>query len=181
MHAWNPRLLPPPPRSGWRRSATLSGRSTVMCRYWKCVRSWMHGPGTDWVARSPTCVPRMPHRRRLGVGLQDGCAVVIKAHRTPVDVDAAQATIDAQRTLAGRNLRLGSSSPTPKPSSPASQHRAMPQAQPAVAGYRPRKRSPPSSRTTRRSGLTRYRSVNGARPPLRPPGFWPSTPAGRPL
>ena len=35
-----------------------------------------------------------------GVGLQDGRAVVIKAHRTPVDLDAAQATIDAQRALA---------------------------------------------------------------------------------
>jgi hypothetical protein len=30
-----------------------------------------------------------------GVGLQDGRAVVIKAHRTLVDLDAAQATIDA--------------------------------------------------------------------------------------
>jgi hypothetical protein len=35
-----------------------------------------------------------------GVGLQDGRAVVIKAHRTPVDLAAAQATIDAQRALA---------------------------------------------------------------------------------
>ena len=35
-----------------------------------------------------------------GVELQDGRAVVIKAHRTPVDLDAARATIDAQRMLA---------------------------------------------------------------------------------
>ncbi len=35
-----------------------------------------------------------------GVELQDGRAVVVKAHRTPVDIDATVATIDAQRALA---------------------------------------------------------------------------------
>jgi hypothetical protein len=35
-----------------------------------------------------------------GVELQDGRAVVIKTHRTPVRLDAARAAIDAQRTLA---------------------------------------------------------------------------------
>lgn len=35
-----------------------------------------------------------------GVQLQDGRAVVIKAHRTPVDLEAAGAGVDAQRTLA---------------------------------------------------------------------------------
>ena len=35
-----------------------------------------------------------------GVQLQDGRAVVIKSHRTPVDLGAAQATVDAQRVLA---------------------------------------------------------------------------------
>ena len=34
-----------------------------------------------------------------GVELQDGRAVVIKAHRTPVDLEAAAASIDAQRAL----------------------------------------------------------------------------------
>jgi hypothetical protein len=87
------------------------------------------------------------------------------------------AVIDGQ--LAEPSTR--SSSPTPKPSSPVSQHRAMPRARPAVPVYGPRKRSPPSYRTTRRSGRSRYLSVNGGRPPLRPRGFSPSTPAGRPL
>lgn len=44
-----------------------------------------------------------------GVELQDGRAVVIKAHRTPVDLDAAQATIDAQRALAAAGF------PSPDP------------------------------------------------------------------
>lgn len=35
-----------------------------------------------------------------GVELQDGRAVVIKAHRNPVDLDTAEVTIDAQRVLA---------------------------------------------------------------------------------
>jgi hypothetical protein len=77
-----------------------------------------------------------------------------------------------------REPSTGSSSPTPKSSSPASQHRAMPRARPAVAGYRPRKRSPPSYRTMRRSGQSRYPSVNDERPPLRLPGF---SPLQRPL
>src|SRR5690242_9658053 len=34
-----------------------------------------------------------------GVELQDGRAVVIKAHRTPVDLHAARATRDAQQTI----------------------------------------------------------------------------------
>ena len=34
-----------------------------------------------------------------GVELQDGREVVIKAHRTPVDLEAAQATVSAQRAL----------------------------------------------------------------------------------
>jgi len=35
-----------------------------------------------------------------GVELQDGRAVVVKAHRTPTDLDATRASIDAQRVLA---------------------------------------------------------------------------------
>ena len=35
-----------------------------------------------------------------GVELQDGRAVVIKTHRTPVHLDATRAAIDAQRRLA---------------------------------------------------------------------------------
>ncbi|SDS59600.1 Phosphotransferase enzyme family protein [Friedmanniella luteola] len=35
-----------------------------------------------------------------GVELRDGRPVVIKAHRTPVDLEAARATVDAQRALA---------------------------------------------------------------------------------
>jgi hypothetical protein len=34
-----------------------------------------------------------------GVQLHDGREIVIKAHRTPVDLAAAQATVDAQRAL----------------------------------------------------------------------------------
>lgn len=39
-----------------------------------------------------------------GVELQDGRAVVIKTHRTPVDLDAMVATIDAQRLLAAADF-----------------------------------------------------------------------------
>ena len=76
-----------------------------------------------------------------GVELQDGRAVVIKAHRTPIDLEAAQATIDAQHTLAA----AGFPCPVPLVGPDEVDGRVL-TAETLIAGARPDGRQPATRR-----------------------------------
>ena len=97
-----------------------------------------------------------------GVDLQDGRAVVIKAHRTPVDLNAARATIDAQRALVSAHF------PCPLPlAGPEEVDRRVLTAETLMTGARPDGRAP----TTRRllaGGLSQHIEILRARPDLVP-------------
>jgi hypothetical protein len=96
-----------------------------------------------------------------GVELQDGRAVVIKAHRTPVDLDAAQATIDAQRALAAAGF------PCPDPlAGPDEIEGRVLTAETLIVGARPDGRDP-AIRRLLADGLFGHIDMLRARPDLR--------------
>lgn len=85
-----------------------------------------------------------------GVTLQDGRDVVIKAHRTPVDLEAARATKDAQRTLADAGF------PCPAPlAGPEEVEGRVLTAETLIDGGRPDGREP-STRHLLADGLARH-------------------------
>jgi hypothetical protein len=95
-----------------------------------------------------------------GVELQDGRAVVIKAHRTPVDLDAAQATIDAQRVLAAAGF------PCPDPlAGPDEIEDRVLTAETLIVGAMPDGRDP-AIRRLLAGGLFRHIEILRARPDL---------------
>lgn len=97
-----------------------------------------------------------------GVELQDGRAVVIKAHRTPVDLDAAHATIDAQRALAAAGF------PCPVPlAGPDEVDGRVLTAETLLVGARPDGRDP-AIRRLLADGLARHLHILRARPDLVP-------------
>ncbi len=97
-----------------------------------------------------------------GVGLQDGRAVVIKAHRIPVDLDAAHATIDAQRALAAAGF------PCPVPlAGPDEVDGRVLTAETLLVGARPDGRDP-AIRRLLADGLARHLEILHARPDLVP-------------
>jgi len=97
-----------------------------------------------------------------GVGLQDGRAVVIKAHRTPVDLDAAHATIDAQQALAAAGF------PCPVPlAGPDEVDGRVLTAETLLVGARPDGRDP-AIRRLLADGLARHLEILRARPDLVP-------------
>ena len=96
-----------------------------------------------------------------GVELQDGRAVVIKSHRTPVDLDAAQATIDAQRALAAAGF------PCPDPlAGPDEIEGRVLTAETLIVGARPDGRDP-AIRRLLADGLFGHIEMLRARPDLR--------------
>jgi hypothetical protein len=96
-----------------------------------------------------------------GVELQDGRAVVIKAHRTPVDLDAARATIDAQRALAAAGF------PCPDPlAGPDEIEGRVLTAETLIVGARPDGRDP-AIRRLLADGLFGHIEMLRARPDLR--------------
>jgi hypothetical protein len=95
-----------------------------------------------------------------GVELQDGRAVVIKAHRTPVDLEAARATIDAQRTLAAASF------PCPVPlAGPDEVNGRVLTAESLIVGARPDGRQP-ATRRLLADGLSRHINILAAHPDL---------------
>jgi hypothetical protein len=97
-----------------------------------------------------------------GVELQDGRAVVIKAHRGPVDLDAAEATVDAQRTLAA----AGFPCPVPLAGPDAVEGRVL-TAETMLVGARPDGRDP-AIRRLLAEGLARHIEILRTRPDLVP-------------
>jgi len=96
-----------------------------------------------------------------GVELQDGRAVVIKAHRTPVDLDTVEATVDAQRTLAAAGF------PCPDPlAGPDEIEGRVLTAETLIVGARPDGRDP-TIRRLLADGLFRHIETLRARPDLR--------------
>jgi Ser/Thr protein kinase RdoA (MazF antagonist) len=97
-----------------------------------------------------------------GVALQDGRAVVIKAHRKPVDLDAAEATVDAQRALASAGF------PCPAPlAGPDEVEGRVLTAETLIVGPRPDGRDP-AIRRLLADGLARHIEILRARPDLVP-------------
>ena len=95
-----------------------------------------------------------------GVQLQDGRAVVIKAHRTPVDLAAAQATVDAQRVLAAAEF------PCPVPlAGPDECDGRVLSAETLIVGARPDGRDP-GTRRLLADGLARHIDILRTRPDL---------------
>lgn len=95
-----------------------------------------------------------------GVGLRDGRVVVIKAHRTPVDLDAARATVDAQRTLAAAGF------PCPVPlAGPDEVEGRVLTAETLIVGATPDGRAT-ASRRLLAEGLFRHIEILHARPDL---------------
>lgn len=97
-----------------------------------------------------------------GVELQDGRAVVIKAHRTPVDLDAAEATIDAQRVMTA----AGFPCPLPLGGPDEVQGRVL-TAETLLVGTMPDGRDP-AIRRLLADGLARHIEILRARPDLVP-------------
>lgn len=95
-----------------------------------------------------------------GVELQDGRAVVIKAHRTPTDLGAAQATIDAQRTLAAAGFPCS----VPLAGPDEVEGRVL-TAETLIVGARPDGRDP-AIRRLLADGLSRHIEMLRARPDL---------------
>ena len=95
-----------------------------------------------------------------GVELQDGRAVVIKAHRAPVDLDAVQAASDAQRALAVAGF------PCPVPlARPAEVEGRVLTAETLIVGARPDGRDP-AIRRLLADGLSRHIEMLRPRPDL---------------
>ncbi|GAA5001468.1 phosphotransferase [Actinopolymorpha pittospori] len=95
-----------------------------------------------------------------GVELQDGRAAVIKAHRTPADLDAAQATVDAQRALAAAGF------PCPVPlAGPEEVEGRVLTAETLIVGASPDGRDP-AVRRLLADGLSRHIEMLRARPDL---------------
>jgi Ser/Thr protein kinase RdoA (MazF antagonist) len=95
-----------------------------------------------------------------GVGLQDGREVVIKAHRTPVDLEAAEATVDAQRTLAAADF------PCPVPlAGPDEVDGRVLTAETLIVGPRPDGRQP-AIRRLLAEGLARHIEILRTHPDL---------------
>lgn len=95
-----------------------------------------------------------------GVELQDGRAVVIKAHRTPVDLEAAQATIDAQHMLAAAGF------PCPVPlAGPDEVDGRVLTAETLITGARPNGRQP-AARRLLADGLAQHIKILAAHPDL---------------
>jgi Ser/Thr protein kinase RdoA (MazF antagonist) len=95
-----------------------------------------------------------------GVQLEDRRAVVIKAHRTPVDLDAIRASIDAQRTL----VAAGFPCPTPLAGPDRVDGRVL-TAETLLAGAVPDGRDP-AARVLLADGLFRHIEILRARPDL---------------
>jgi Metallo-beta-lactamase superfamily len=120
----------------------------------------MRGPGTGWAARSDVRFRAGRIDAVWGVGLQDGRAVVIKAHRTPADLDAAQATIDAQRALAAAGF------PCPVPlSGPDEVKGRVLTAETLIVGAMPNGRNP-AIRRLLAAGLFRHIEILRGHPDL---------------
>lgn len=97
-----------------------------------------------------------------GVDLADGRALVVKAHRTPVDLDAARATVDAQRTLAAAGF------PCPVPlAGPDQVEGRVLTAETLLAGAVPDGRDP-AVRRLLADGLARHVAILRSRPDLVP-------------
>lgn len=95
-----------------------------------------------------------------GVELQDGREVVIKAHRTPVDLGAAQATMDAQRALAAADF------PCPVPlAGPDEVDGRVLTAETLIVSARPDGRQP-ANRRLLAEGLARHIAILRAHPDL---------------
>jgi Ser/Thr protein kinase RdoA (MazF antagonist) len=95
-----------------------------------------------------------------GVELQDGRAVVIKAHRPPVDLAATAAAIDAQRVLAESGF------PAPPPlTGPVEHDGRVLTAETLVVGTRPDGRDP-AVRALLAGGLARHLDILRSRPDL---------------
>lgn len=95
-----------------------------------------------------------------GVQLADGRAVVLKAHRPPVDFGAARATVEAQRTLAAAGF------PTAVPlAGPDEVQGRVVTAETLVIGARPDGRSP-GVRRLLAEGLARHVAILRTRPDL---------------
>lgn len=95
-----------------------------------------------------------------GVDLEDGRAVVIKAHRTPVDLHAIRASIDAQQTLAAASF------PCPMPlAGPDQVDGRVLTAETLLAGDLPDGRDP-AVRRLLADGLFRHIEILRARPDL---------------
>jgi hypothetical protein len=95
-----------------------------------------------------------------GVELQDGRAVVIKAHRTPIDLEAARATVDAQRALAAADF------PCPSPlAGPDEVDGRILSAETSIVGPRPDGRQP-ATRRLLADGLARHIEILRARTDL---------------
>jgi aminoglycoside phosphotransferase (APT) family kinase protein len=95
-----------------------------------------------------------------GVQLQDGREIVIKAHRPPVDLAAAQATVDAQRALVAADF------PCPVPlAGPDEVDGRVLTAETLIAGARPDGRQP-ANRRLLADGLARHIEILRARPDL---------------
>jgi hypothetical protein len=92
-----------------------------------------------------------------GVELSDGRAVVIKAHRAPVDVGAAQATVDAQHAL----VAAGFPCPTPLAGPDEVDGRVL-TAETLIVGARPDGRQP-ATRRLLADGLARHIDILRAR------------------
>jgi Ser/Thr protein kinase RdoA (MazF antagonist) len=95
-----------------------------------------------------------------GVELQDGRAVVVKAHRKPVDLDAVGAAIDAQRVLAAAGF------PCPVPlAGPEEVDGRVLTAETLLVGARPDGRDP-AVRRLLADGLARHVGILCGRPDL---------------
>lgn len=95
-----------------------------------------------------------------GVELQDGRAVVITAHRKPVDLNAAEATLDAQRTL----VDAGFPCPVPLAGPDEVDGRVL-TAETLLVGEQPNGRDP-GIRRLLADGLARHIEILRARPDL---------------
>jgi Ser/Thr protein kinase RdoA (MazF antagonist) len=97
-----------------------------------------------------------------GVELRDGRAVVIKGHRSPVDLDAVEAGIDAQRVLAAAGF------PCPVPlAGPDEVEGRVLTAETLLVGAMPDGRDP-AVRRLLADGLARHIEILRARPDLVP-------------
>ncbi|HEY0240220.1 MAG TPA: hypothetical protein VGC37_16415 [Friedmanniella sp.] len=95
-----------------------------------------------------------------GVDLLDGRAVVIKAHRPPVDLEAVRATLDAQRVLVDADF------PCPVPlAGPDEVDGRVLTAETLVVGARPDGRAP-ATRRLLAEGLARHIEILRTRPGL---------------